>query len=252
MEIARYFQEVELLLLHLREEGHSLSSEDLQVLEAWWDGGVPLTPVLAGVRKGAARLARRKRRPRGLRLKAVGTDVAREVKRAASRGVVFPRDDTPDVVPPPGGEIPWGLDDPPDPIAPDGAGGGYAPDEGDERVHAARVAEALAAEAARIADTAPEAAALVRSVAGEAADLGAERAYVRLVEVSRAFYAARLDALDAVPRGRLLAESRASLGPAAARMKPQALEETVRELALRRVMAEDPVLDPDRVLEILP
>ncbi len=248
MGIQHYFHEIEVLVLHLREEGVSLSPQDLLVVEGWWDARLPLSPVLRGVRRGAQRLARRKKRPRGLKLKTVETDVARELKAmGAGRWTEEAEEGE-------GGDFEEGQGGipPEDADVEDFVGDGVSRQAPSPSPPLRKVAEALLREAERLEEECPEAALRLRRVAEQAPSLGVERAYVHLLEEARTFYDARLHALPAVERDALVARVRREAEVHLRRMDPASREETVGELARRVLVAQDPVMDPDRVLECLP
>jgi len=78
------------------------------------------------------------------------------------------------------------------------------------------------------------------------ADLGEERAFVRFLAISRDYYQHRLETLPPGARDELLDDVARVAGPVLARMSPDGRQETVEELARRRLVEADPVLEPRR------
>ncbi len=203
---AAHIQEV---VLHLRDEGHVLSSVDQHFIERWWAAGYPLEVVLASVLEGGRRLMARKRRPRGLPLKSLDKRVSKDGARALERGV----GSATETVSPGDGLVAALLDD---------------------------VTAALAA-----GDTArgprEKAAEALRALRD--AERGAP-VFASCLAVSRRYYD---DLLEALPRDEaddLRAQAVTTLGDAAQRMTPEGLSETVEELARRSLRTQDSLLDP--------
>ncbi len=210
MDRASYLREIEALVQHLRPQAQLLGDMDLHVLEELYEQGVPLEAVLAGFRRGAERLARLKRPPRGLPLSRMRKDVERAQK-GGSRGGASP----------------------PAPVsAPT-----QAPPEPDDSWRETVLGLSTAVEG--------DSAAALRLLAGEAG-LGEERAFVRFVSVSREHYQGRMDALAPEARDALLQEVEAASADVLAGMSADAREDLLAELVRRRLMAQDPVLDPRR------
>lgn len=210
MKFEGYLQEIETLVVHLAPEALVLSDMDLHVAEQWFEAGVPLETALAGVRKGSRRLQRLKRPPRGLPLKRVCPDVERERKGQPKRD-----DDAPATVARPQAKV-------------------------DHRWR--NVVLRIASEAPRPAMD------QLRALAGDQA-LGEERAFVRFTGVSREHYQCEIEALDPALRQQWSDEITRATAAAHAGMSPDARGELVAELVRRRLIAENPVLDPQRFWE---
>ena len=215
MDHQHYLQEIEALVQHLSPQAHLLGDMDLHVIETLFDDGIPLETALAGIRKGARRLSRLKRPPRGLPLKRVRGDVDKEARRSAGgstrapSGAGAPRGDVPTSVPPANSDA-W-----------------------------REVVRGMAASVDDPVRTALEALA-------DAAGLGEERGFVRLVTISREFYQHRVEALAAAQRDAIREEVTRAAAPATGGMSPEARQDLVDELVRRRLMAQDPILDPKR------
>ncbi len=197
------------LVLHLRDEGHVLSSVDQHFIERWWAAGFPLEVVLASVLDGGRRLMARKRKPRGLPLKSLDKRVVRDGAAALERG------------------------------GPSPAATGAAEDDLPARLFEA-VTDALAS-----GDVARSA----RQRAAEALrglrDAGAgAHVFAACLAVSRRYYDDLLADLPPEAADRLRADALTTLGDAARRMTPEGLGETVEELARRALRAQDSLLDP--------
>ncbi len=208
MELDDYLREIECLVLHLSPQAQLLGEMDLHVAEELWATRVPLEAALAGIRKGALRLARLKRPPRGLPLRRVRRDIAREVRRAQQRSAGAPGD---------------------------GANPAEAPGDPAWR----RAVEAMARGAGEPWST------RLRALAADDS-LGEERAFLRVVAVARDYYSAALDALGNARREALVGEVERASAPVLDRMAPAAREDLLLELVRRRLMTQDPVLDPQR------
>ena len=212
MDLGRYLQEIEALVQHLSPTAGLLGDMDLYVIDQWFIDGVPLEAALAGTRKGAQRMQRLKRPPKGLPLKRVRPDVKREVGRFASSP------ETTDAVS----------------VAPVS---GPAEPAGDPAWRA--VLRTIAGEApAPVGDT-------LRALADDAS-LGEERAFVRFLRISGEYYQGKLDALGPQRRHALMTELASSARAALAPMSPAARDEMLQELARRRLASDDPVLEPRR------
>jgi hypothetical protein len=212
MDLGRYLQEIEALVQHLSTHAGLLGDMDLYVIEQWYTDDIPLEAALAGTRKGAQRLQRLKRPPKGLPLKRVRPDVKREVTRFVSSTDGAEAAPAPVVSEP--GEPP-----------------------GDETWRS--VVRTLAEEApASVGDT-------LRALADDES-LGEERAFVRFLAVSGEYYQHKLDSLEPRQRQSLMAELATSARAALAPMSPSARDELLQELARRRLASDDPVLEPRR------
>lgn len=201
---AAHIQEV---VLHLRDEGHLLSSVDQHYIERWWEAGYPLESVLAAVLVGGRRLMARKRKPRGLPLKSLDARVRRDGAKALERAVGTA----------PSAEVEEFAFE----LRTDGA------------PLPSGVPEAVVVEARRAARTALAA----------LQDRPPGARYTASLSISRAYYDALLAGAPLLADA-LRAEAEASLGDAARRMTPEGLAETVEELARRRLKQQDPSLDP--------
>lgn len=206
------------LVLHLRDEGHVLSSMDQHLLATWWERGYPLPTVLRTVRTTGEKLKKRKRPPRGLPLKSMRKQVERAGEQAVVRGaaaVTTPQD----------------------------------PQDGltELRIARDRVIAALAERGLGHHSASP----LKEADASLAAELSAPDpggAFVALLRVSRSYYDGLVASLPRARRAAIRQEMTASLTDAR-RMDPAAIEATIGELLRRRAMEDDPVLDPRRVTE---
>ena len=212
MDRASYLRDIEALVQHLRPQAQLLGDMDLHVIEELYDAGVPLDAALAGIRQGAERLGRLKRPPRGLPLSRMRKDVERAMGRG--RGSAPPRTPTPNP------ELP-----------------AEPPPEADDSWR-----DLLRELSARVEG---DACTLLRELAGTSG-LGEERAFVRFVAISRDHYQRRLDSLDPDERDALIEEVEASSAAVLGGMSADAREDLIAELVRRRLMAQDPVLDPRR------
>ncbi len=210
MDHATYLREIEALVQHLCPRAQLLGDMDLHVIEELYDDGTPLEAALAGIRRGAKRLSRLKRPPRGLPLSRVRRDIAR-AGRGERTGDTEPVADTP------AGETAMGEEDE-----------NWRP-----------IVRELAASAP------PTAAADLEELA-DSGGLGEERAFVRFLAISRAHYQAVLESLPLDAREDLRAQVTASSASVLAGMSADAREDLVGELVRRRLIEEDPVLDPRR------
>jgi len=80
----------------------------------------------------------------------------------------------------------------------------------------------------------------------ETPDLGAERAFVRFLTLSAEYYQRKLESLSPPSRDSLLDEIEVAAAGALENMAPDARQDTVLELARRRLAEADPVLRPER------
>lgn len=80
----------------------------------------------------------------------------------------------------------------------------------------------------------------------EAANLGAERAFVRFLAISGEYYQRKLEAMGPSARDTLFDEIELVATDALKKMSPDARQDTVLELARRRLTEADPVLRPER------
>jgi len=207
MDLGRYLQEIEALVQHLSSHAGLLGDMDLYVIEELFEQGVPLEASLAGIRKGAERLERLKRPPKGLPLKRVRGDIKKEVKRFSSN---------------------------PEPVE---AGSKALAPEDDDTWRS--VVRGIAAEA-------PSPVNDLLGALAEDASLGDERAFVRFLGISGDYYQHKLDDLAPARRQSLMDDLAASARAALAPMSPNAREEMLDELARRRLASDDPVLEPRR------
>ncbi len=212
MDLGRYLQEIEALVQHLSTHAGLLGDMDLHVIDQWFADGVPLEAALAGTRKGAQRLQRLKRPPKGLPLKRVRPDVKRELKRFVSSS--------------------GGIE-----AAPAAAVAVPEQPPGDETWRA--VVRTLAGEAPATVG------ATLRALADDES-LGEERAFVRFLAISGEYYQRKLDALEPRQREILMTQLATSARAALAPMSPTARDELLQELARRRLASDDPVLEPRR------
>ncbi len=208
MEFEGYLREIASLVETLDPGARLLDDMDLHVAGEWFADGVPLETALAGVRKGAVRLRRLKRPPDGLPLRRLRPDVARERKRRARRSAAAPA-----AAPPPHA----------------------APEGGRWRA----VVRRIAAEVGGAPQTPLEALADERG-------LGPEQAFVRFAEISREHYRRQLDAMDPARRAAWTLEVGEQDADRLAAMSPEARQKRLSVLVRRRLIAENPVLDPDR------
>ncbi len=207
MQLDPYMREIESLVQHLSPQASLLGDMDIHVIQELHAEGVPIEAALAGIRAGAKRLAGLKRRPRGLPLKRVRTDVRKVMKKNARTSAQA----TPARSPAPADE--------------------HEAWREAVREMAAAVPQPFARELATLAaDT----------------DLGAERAFVRLLAISGDYYQSRLEAMDLDARDALMEEIRGPVAPALRSMLPEARQQMLDQLARRRLAEADPVLDPDR------
>jgi len=217
MEFEGYLQEIEALVVHLAPEARVLSDMDLHVAERLFEEGVPLEVALAGIRKGARRLQRLKKPPRGLPLSRVRRDVDKESKRLARRRGAAPEAHA--------------------------EAAGEAPAEGAEPGARWR------AVVRRLADEVePPTRDELVALADDAA-LGEERGFVRFTRISGAFYSEHLERLEPATRQAWRDEVRRATADATAAMSEDARQELLEELVRRRLIAENPVLDPGRFWE---
>ncbi|MDP7112773.1 MAG: hypothetical protein QGH45_12455, partial [Myxococcota bacterium] len=196
---------------HLCPRAQLLGDMDLHEIEQLFDGGIPLESALAGIRKGAKRLSRLKRPPRGLPLARMRKDIE-----LADRHGAEDRD----------------AARKPDP-APEEGGGPEADDSWRP------VVRALAADP-------PEPAATALSELAGTEGLGQERAFVRFLAISREHYQRVLEALPAGAQVDLRDSVGAASAAILASMSADAREDLVAELVRRRLIEQDPVLDPRR------
>lgn len=205
------------LVLHLRDEGHVLSSMDQHLIATWWERGYPLPTVLRTVRDTGERLKKRKRPPRGLPLKSMSRQVERDGGRAVTRAAAAaPGDVGPDGL--------WHLR-----VARDRVLAALG-----DRGHGHRSARAL-----KGADA---------SLSAALAEPDSGGAFVTLLRVARTYYDALVSAAPSGERAALRSEITASLGDVR-RMAPDAVDATVSELLRRRMQEQDPVLDVRRIEE---
>jgi hypothetical protein len=200
---------VQELILHLRDEGHVLSSVDQHFIERWWAAGYPLEVVLASVLEGGRKLMARKNKPRGLPLKSLHKRVEKAGGRALERGV--------------------GLDE-----------SAQSPSPSDSL--AERLLRQL--EAAIETEPTPPRAAAVEALGHLVESPDGAPTFAACLAVSRAYYDALLLALSPDEAERLRRQSIETLGDAAKRMTPEGLGETVEELARRSLRQQDSLLDP--------
>ena len=80
----------------------------------------------------------------------------------------------------------------------------------------------------------------------ETPDLGEERAFVRFLAISGEYYQRKLDTMGPTARDALLDEIELGAAEALRKMSPDARQDTVLELARRRLTDADPVLRPER------
>jgi hypothetical protein len=205
-------------VLHVRDEGHVLSSIDQHFIATWWERGYPIDTVLRAVRSTGERLMKRKRPPRGLPLKSMKTVVEREGERAVKRQAAA------------------------QPIAP--------ADDGlvELRIARDRVLDALAARSAGDHSSGPlrkADAALTEEISSPSTG----GAFVALLRIARCYYDSLASTLSPDRRVALRNETLTSMGEARRRMTPDAIEGTIAELTRRRLQQEDPVLDPRRLAE---
>ncbi len=216
--LSDYAAAVAELVLHVRDEGHVLSSIDQHLIATWWERGYPIEVVLRTVQGTAERLKKRKRPPRGLPLKSMKTVVEREGERAAKRRAAA------------------------QPMA--------APDDGlvELRIARDRVLEALAARSAGDPSAGPlrEADA---ALSEEISSPSTGGAFVALLRIARCYYDSLASSLPPGRRAALRSETLTSMGEAKRRMTPEAIEGTIAELTRRRLQREDPLLDPRRLAE---
>jgi len=216
--LSEYAAAVAELVLHVRDEGHVLSSIDQHFIATWWERGYPIDTVLRTVQRTAERLKKRKRPPRGLPLKSMKTVVEREGERAMKRRAAA------------------------QPIAP--------PDDGlvELRVARDRVNEALASRSPGH----PSAGPLREADAALAAEISSPSPagpFVALLRIARCYYDSLVSTLPPDRRAALRNETLTSMGEARRRMTPEAIEGTIAELTRRRLQREDPLLDPRRLAE---
>jgi len=103
--------------------------------------------------------------------------------------------------------------------------------------------QALTSVLAARSDHGPSRAALLE-LADLPEGLGAGESFALFLAASRRYYDACYEELDAAARDALRAQLLEQLGGAAARMAPDALEQTLAELVRRELRRSDPVLDP--------
>jgi hypothetical protein len=212
MDHATYLREIEALVQHLCPRAQLLGDMDLHVIEQLFDGGIPLESALAGIRRGARRLSRLKRPPRGLPL----TRMRKDIERADRPGA---KDRGPAKSPDP---VPSGDD---------------GRTEADDSWRA--VVRALAGDS-------PEPAAAALSQLADAEGLGEERAFVRFLAISREHYQRALEVLPSAAQTDLRDNVGAASAEVLAGMSADAREDLVTELVRRRLIEQDPVLDPRR------
>lgn len=211
MDIEAYLQEIEALVLHLSPQAHLLGDMDLHVIEELYDRGIPLHNALAGIRKGAHRLSRLKRPPRGLPLARVRRDVEKEAGLTGkNKGGVEKPSQEPPVAPPPVPESPW-------------------------RTVLQGIADAVDGEHRR---------ALTALAADE--ELEEERAFVRYLGISRTYYQEQAERLAESSRAQLEDEVSTASAAVLTGMDPLEAAALLDELVRRRLIAQDPVLDPQR------
>jgi hypothetical protein len=204
-ELEIYVAHVAEVMLHLRDEGHVLSSIDQHLVEQWWEAGFPLDPVLRELATRGKRLKARKKTPRGLPLRSFDRYVRKigETSRVRAVGA-----------------------------APALRTGGHLP-----------ALHTLTQRLAQEPEHGPARQALVE-LAELPEDAGPGESFSRFLAIGRRYYDALLAAMSAAERQALRDGVLADLGGAAARMAPDALEETLGELVRREVRRRDPVLDP--------
>jgi hypothetical protein len=195
------------LVLHLRDEGHVLSSVDQHYIELWWQAGYRLDVVLRAVLDGGRRLLARKNRPRGLPLKSLNKKVTKMGAAAADRAVGAPRPER----------------------------------ASDPASLAGRLLRDVEAALEREPTPARRAA---RDALRPLALSPGPTTFTECLAVSRRYYDAILSALSPVSADALREDALASLGDAARRMAPEGLSETVEELARRSLRKQDSLLDP--------
>ena len=204
---AAHVQEV---VLHLRDEGHVLSSVDQHYIERWWSAGYPLEAVLNAVLDGGRKLMKRKRPPRGLPLKSLARRVEKEGGAALERTV--------------------------------GAG------EETLVPHRSETALPLVDRLVARVDAAPPGATRDRALAAlqevQQISSSAASTFAACLAVSRRYYDDLLGGLGPAEGRRVREAARQTLGDAAARMAPDALAETLEELARRSLRQQDSLLDP--------
>ena len=200
--------------MHVRDEGHVLSSMDQHLIATWWERGYPLVTVLRTVRETAERLKKRKRPPRGLPLRSMAKVVEREGARAAERmaargQIAAPQD---------GSELSWARD---------------------------RVVTALAGRGPGHLSFA----ALRDAESALAAEAGADPSgvFVALLRIARSYYDALVARMPSDERAAL--RQTVAGGLDARRMAPDAYEATVTELLRRALVEGDPVLDLRQLTE---
>jgi hypothetical protein len=211
MDHATYMREIEALVQHLCPRAQLLGDMDLHVIEQLFDGGIPLESALAGIRKGAKRLSRLKRPPRGLPLARMRKDIERADRHGATDRDAASK---------------------PDP-APAEAGAPAADDSWRPVVRA-------------LAANSPGPAATALAELADTVGLGQERAFVRFLAISREHYQRVLEALPPGAQADLRDNVGAASAAVLAGMSADAREDLVAELVRRRLIEQDPVLDPRR------
>lgn len=218
LPLSEYAEAVGELVIHVRDEGHILSSIDQHLIATWWERGYPIDTVLRTVRVTSERLRKRKRPPRGLPLKSMNAVVEREGARAASRMAASQ----------PAGPAEDGLLE--------------------LRVARDRAIDALAARSPDDPSAGPlrEAEA---ALAEEIASPSEAGAFVALLRIARVYYDSLVAAQPLARRAALRDELLSSLGEGGRRMSSEATESTIAELTRRRLQQDDPVLDPRQLTE---
>ncbi len=209
MKIEPYLQEIEALVVHLSPQAHLLGDMDLHVIRELYDRGIPLHCALAGIRKGADRLSRLKRPPRGLPLKRVLRDVEKEAG-LTGKGKAAAALKRPEPSPPPSDPSPW-------------------------REVLRGLAGAVAGSHRR---------ALIALADNE--ELEEERAFVRYLGISRNYYQEVVEGLPESQRTGLEEQVSTASAAVLTRMDPLEAATLLEELVRRRLIAQDPVLDPQR------
>ena len=215
----QYLRAVRDVVVHVRQSGVFLSPVDQQIIDAWCEAGVPLAAVLRGIRLGAERLSRLKRPPRGLPLKRLVKDVAKEQTLAAKA-----------------------QEGRADEAARAGREGGAA----SAFLEAARARLV----AARMRPDDPDDVGIIEEISAlgyEAGEAGwsAELCFAALAGCARRWYEGVRLALPADERQRREAAALAALGEQAARQPRDVLRGTVAARVRRDLCDEDGVLDPD-------
>jgi hypothetical protein len=220
--LERLLEQVQEIVLYLRDEGHVLSPMDQHYIERWWESGFPPDAVLRAVFESGRKLKSRKRPPRGLPLRALNRAVERAGARARLRSVGAPALDRPSRQP-----------------------------EGPSAARGVTLATASVERCLLERDPADvscgpllQARARLRALQQSMGRQAPHEALADLLMISREYYDALLEALEPAANRALREGILAALPERGAMMDPEAREQTVLELSRRGLRARDDAMDP--------